>query len=97
MDTKRRRAVIRHKNQITLPKDVSAALHIGEGDEVEFAIGEHGEVSLRGLAPIPADQRWFWDADWQAGEREAEAQIAAGRTTVFDDAEAMFDEAEEER
>ena len=26
-------------------------------------------------------QAWFWTEDWQAGEREADADIAAGRTT----------------
>jgi hypothetical protein len=31
-----------------------------------------------------ADQAWFWKPDWQAGEREAAAEIAAGRTTRFD-------------
>ncbi len=30
------------------------------------------------------DQRWFWTEDWQSGEREANAAIAAGETTVFD-------------
>ena len=24
------------------------------------------------------DQSWFWAEEWQAGEREADAQIAAG-------------------
>jgi hypothetical protein len=27
------------------------------------------------------DQAWFWTEEWQAGEREADADIAAGRTT----------------
>lgn len=31
-----------------------------------------------------ADQAWFWTAEWQAGEREAAAEIAAGRTASFD-------------
>ena len=29
------------------------------------------------------DQRWFWTAEWQAGESEADAQIAANETTFF--------------
>jgi antitoxin PrlF len=27
------------------------------------------------------DQAWFWTDGWQAGEREADADIAAGRTS----------------
>lgn len=34
-----------------------------------------------------ADQAWFWTPDWQAGEREVDAAIAAGRTTYFGSAE----------
>lgn len=27
---------------------------------------------------------WFWDEQWQAGEREASAQIAAGAGDVYE-------------
>jgi hypothetical protein len=30
---------------------------------------------------VDADQAWFWTDSWQAGEREASEDIAAGRTT----------------
>lgn len=30
-------------------------------------------------------QLYFWTAHWQAGEREAESDIAAGRVRDFDD------------
>jgi hypothetical protein len=30
------------------------------------------------------DQAWFWTPEWQAGEREADRNIRAGRTTYFD-------------
>ena len=30
------------------------------------------------------NQAWFWTEEWQAGEREAEADLAAGRYQVFD-------------
>ncbi len=100
-DTKarRRRAVMRRKNQVTLPREVAEALHIREGDEVEFDITESGQVTLRGMTSVPADQAWFWDPEWQRGEREASEQIAAGRTEEFEGAESMFDalEHDEER
>jgi len=88
---------MRRKNQVTLPREVAEALHIGEGDEVEFTIEDDGRVVLRGLTTVPADQAWFWSPSWQAGEREASEQIAAGRTEEFEDAEAMFDALDEER
>ncbi|WP_249352139.1 AbrB/MazE/SpoVT family DNA-binding domain-containing protein [Nocardiopsis akebiae] len=93
---RRRRAVMRRKNQVTLPREIAEALHIREGDEVEFAIAENGQVTLRGMTSVPADQTWFWDRDWQQGEREASEQIAAGLTEEFEDAEAMFDALEDE-
>ncbi|QUX31588.1 AbrB/MazE/SpoVT family DNA-binding domain-containing protein [Nocardiopsis akebiae] len=87
---------MRRKNQVTLPREIAEALHIREGDEVEFAIAENGQVTLRGMTSVPADQTWFWDRDWQQGEREASEQIAAGLTEEFEDAEAMFDALEDE-
>jgi len=85
------RVTLRKKAQLTLPAEVRAALHVVEGDEVEFTVTESGEVLLRGLAVVPADQRWFWTEDWQAGEREASEQIAAGNLAVHDDVDALFD------
>jgi len=29
------------------------------------------------------EQSWFWTAEWQAGEREADADIDAGRVRRF--------------
>jgi hypothetical protein len=36
------------------------------------------------------EQAWFWTAEWQAGEREASEDIAAGRVEGFDSAEDFF-------
>ena len=30
------------------------------------------------------EQGWFWSEEWQAGEREAEADIAGGHVYCFD-------------
>jgi len=76
------RAQLRKKGQLTLPPRVRAALHVQDGDEVEFTISPAGDVVLRGMTTIPTDQKWFWARDWQAGEREASGLIAAGQTTV---------------
>ena len=84
------RAQLRKNSQLTLPAAVRQALHIEEGDEVEFQMTAAGEVVLRGLTTIPADQRWFWTEQWQAGEREASEQIARGEVTTHESVDDMF-------
>jgi antitoxin MazE len=55
------------------------------GAQLEVTEVEDGVFMLRPVVPVPADQQWFWTERWQAMEREADADIAAGRTTRFDD------------
>ena len=81
---------IRSKGQITIPRPIRQALGVEEGDQVEFDVTPDGTVTLRGMKMIPADQAWFWTPEWQAGEREADADIAAGRTEHFDSDEAFL-------
>jgi hypothetical protein len=33
---------------------------------------------------IDASQAWFWTLEWQAGEREADADLAAGRSDRYE-------------
>ena len=72
------------------PEEIRRALHIGEGDEVEFAVHDDGTVTIRGYVSIPTDQAWFFTPEWLAGEREADEDIAAGRGTIHESAEDMF-------
>jgi hypothetical protein len=39
---------------------------------------------------VPTDQAWFFTAQWLAGEREVDEEIAAGRGTPHDSADDMF-------
>ena len=84
------RVKVRPKAQLTLPEEIRRALHIGEGDEVEFVVQEDGTVTIRGYVSIPTDQAWFFTPEWLAGEREADEDIAARRGTVHESAEDMF-------
>ncbi|MFB1042354.1 AbrB/MazE/SpoVT family DNA-binding domain-containing protein [Streptomyces chrestomyceticus] len=86
------RAHLRKKRQLTLPKDVQDALHLTEGDVVEFSVHADGEVTLRSMSEIPRDQQWFWTEEWQAGEREASEQVDAGEGTFHGDVDSMFAE-----
>jgi antitoxin PrlF len=85
------RSTLREKGQLTLPASVREALRVEAGDEIEFAVVANGEVVMRGLKMIPADQAWFWSESWKRGEREASADIAAGRVETFTDSESFFD------
>jgi hypothetical protein len=39
---------------------------------------------------VPAEQAWFWTNEWQAKEREADENLAAGHVTTFDTAEGFL-------
>lgn len=84
------RVKVRPKAQLTLPEEIRRALHIREGDEVEFAVQEDGTVTIRGYVSIPTDQSWFFTPEWLTGEREADEDIAAGRGAVHESAQDMF-------
>jgi antitoxin PrlF len=86
-----RRSTLREKGQLTLPSEVRRALHIDAGDEIEFQVVEGGQVLMRGLKMIPADQAWFWTDSWQKGEHEATREIQAGRVETFKDEESFLD------
>lgn len=85
------RATVRAKGQLTLPAAVREALHVGEGEQVEFTVGPHGDVFLRGMRSVPTDQAWFWTPEWQEGEREASAEIKNGLTHRFGSTEEFLD------
>ena len=71
---------LRGKGQITLPDAIRKAARIEEGDYLEVSVRQ-GEIVLRPKKLVDADQAWFWTDAWQSGEREANDDIAAGRTT----------------
>jgi len=48
-------------------------------------------VQMRGLKSIRADQAWFWTPEWQAGEREVDAEIAAGKGRIFMSTEELIE------
>jgi antitoxin MazE len=48
------------------------------GAQLEITETDDG-LLFRGVVPVPVDQEWFWTKRWQEMEREADADIAAGR------------------
>jgi AbrB family looped-hinge helix DNA binding protein len=78
------RVAIRGRGQVTLPADVRLQLGLKEGDDLLITV-EDGRIVLTPATLVPRDQTWFWTREWQAGERAADADLAAGRRgRVFD-------------
>lgn len=74
--------------QVTIPDDVRQELNLEPGQPVEIVVHDGG-VLIRPI-DIDPDQAWFWTPEWQAKEREADADYAAGRTTFYDSDEAFL-------
>lgn len=73
------------RGTVALPADLRQRLHL-DGPEAQVRLIDRGDgtVEMVPVVAIPADQTWFWTDRWQAMEREADADIAAGRATVVD-------------
>lgn len=72
------------RGSITLPADVRRRYHLDEpGAQVQVIGRSDGVIELHPVLPHRADQAWFWTERWQAMEREAEEDIAAGRVETF--------------
>lgn len=69
---------IKKRHVITLGQEVRKELNLNEGDVLGISI-EDGKIVLEPKKLIPSDQQWFWTEEWQTGEREAQADIDAGR------------------
>ena len=83
---------LRAKGQVTLPSEVRELLSVNEGDDLVFRTNEEGQVIIERARIIPPDQAWFWTERWQRMEREAQADIEAGRVSHYANVdEAIFD------
>ncbi len=79
---------------ITIPEE----LREGLDQDALFAIvrREDGVIELRPQSSVDVEQSWFWTERWQRMEREADADIAAGRVATFDDAESFLADLDKE-
>ncbi|MFU8773057.1 MAG: AbrB/MazE/SpoVT family DNA-binding domain-containing protein [Anaerolineales bacterium] len=78
---------LRGKGQVTIPGEVRERLNAEEGDDLIFRVDEGGRILVERAITIPADQVWFWSERWQRLEREAQADIDAGRVRHYRDIE----------
>ena len=73
------------RGTISIPAVLRKAMRLDEpGAQIELTQRDDGVVEMRAALPIPEDEAWFWTQEWQAGEREADEDIKAGRTKKFD-------------
>jgi bifunctional DNA-binding transcriptional regulator/antitoxin component of YhaV-PrlF toxin-antitoxin module len=76
---------VQSRGTVALPADLRRRLHLDQDNaQIQLIESEDGRIELRAVVAVPADQAWFWTARWQAMEREADEDIATGRTTVVD-------------
>lgn len=84
---------VQARGTIALPADLRRRLRLDSEDaQVRLIETDDGRIELVPVFAVPAGQAWFWSDRWQQMEREADADIAAGRTTVVDGADALVDE-----
>ena len=81
---------VREKGQLTIPAEIREAARLEAGDPVVVEIVAEG-ILLRPKKMIDATQAWFWTLAWQEGEREASAELAAGRGKTYDTDEAFLE------
>ena len=80
---------VTRNGQVTLPAAARRALHVEEGDYIEVRVTDDSIV-LTPKKLVDKSQAYFWSPSWQAAEREASEDIAAGRVTVAEDADDLL-------
>ncbi len=76
------RILISKRDLDNIPKFIRKALNIQVGDVLELTI-EDRKLVITPMKTIPAEQSWFWDKEWQKGEREATGDLKKGRVKYF--------------
>jgi len=80
---------VRSNGQITLPASVRRQARIEEGDALAVRIDRDG-IHLVPQMLVDRSQAYFWTERWQAGEREAQADLESGRYQDFDSIEDLL-------
>ena len=76
---------VQARGTVALPADLRRRLHLDQGDaQIKLIERDDGRIELVPVVAVPADQAWFWTDRWQAMEREADADIGAGRATAVE-------------
>ena len=76
---------VSERGTLTLPAKLRA--RAPKANMMEVVLREDGVYELRPRVTIDAVRAWFWTEEWQAKEREADEDIAAGRVRTYNSAE----------
>lgn len=83
---------VQSRGTVALPADLRRRLRLDEGDvQIKLIENDDGRIELVPVVAVPADQAWFWTDRWQAMEREADADVVAGRVTIIDGADELVE------
>jgi len=74
---------LRNKGQVTVPQEIRNLLGVEEGDDLLFFTDNAGRVVVSRAQIIDPDQAWFWSDRWQRMERQAQADLEAGRIVEY--------------
>jgi bifunctional DNA-binding transcriptional regulator/antitoxin component of YhaV-PrlF toxin-antitoxin module len=82
---------VQARGTVALPAELRHRLHL-DGPEAQVRLIDRGDgtMTLVPVIAVPADQAWFWTDRWQAMEREADADVAAGRSTTVEGIEGLI-------
>ena len=81
---------VQSRGTVALPADLRRRLRLDQPDaQIKLIEQDDGRIELVPVVAIPAEQAWFWSDRWQEMERQADADISAGRTTVVDGLEGL--------
>ncbi len=86
---------VSRSGQITIPAAIRQALNLREGDYVEVSLADD-KIILTPKQVVDRSQAYFWTAEWQAAEREADEDIRAGRVRVFESVDELLADLEAE-
>jgi len=91
-DRDERYVTIQGRGTLTIPADIRRLLHLDQpGAMAQLTVRADGVLEVRATVPVAADQAWFWTDRWQQMEHEADADVAAGRVSRFDEIGDLLD------
>ncbi len=78
------KAIIGKRGTLVIPAEARKALRLRDNDPVSVCVDEErGTIEVTPQLSIDRSQAWFWTPEWQAGEREADEDLKAGRFAIM--------------
>ncbi len=81
---------LKTKAQLTLPVKIRRALGLERGDYLEANL-QDDKIILTPIKAINKSEAWFWSKEWQAGERQVDEDLKAGRYTDYSNPKDFLD------